>query len=206
MAFAGKHAEVHFASRGAIAGMKEHARSLALAARNAGREPDAIKILWATTAIIADTEAEARAKEARIRAVVPWEGALALMSAHLGVDFSRVALDEPIRNLGLEQTEAVQGNARMLVRDYGDVTLREAALIYGNAIGGLRVVGTAKQVADKLEEVIDDAGGAGFMFRPAELPGSVEELVDYLTPELQARGRLRTSYEGRTFREHLAEI
>lgn len=206
MAFAGKHAEVHFASRGSIAGMKDHAQSLARAARNAEREPDAVKILWATTAIIADTEAEARAKEARIRAAVPSEGALALMSAHLGFDFSRVPLEEPIRNLGLEQTEAVQGVARMLVRDYGDATLREAALIYGNAIGGFRVVGTVKQVADKLEEVMDDAGGAGFMFRPAELPGSVEELVDYLTPELQARGRLRTSYEGRTFREHIEEV
>ncbi|MCE9533473.1 MAG: aldehyde dehydrogenase family protein, partial [Planctomycetes bacterium] len=37
----------------------------------------------------------------KIRAAVPSEGALALMSAHLGFDFSRVPLEEPIRNLGL---------------------------------------------------------------------------------------------------------
>lgn len=206
LAFAGKHAEVNFASRGSISGMKDHANKLGDAARAAGRDPAAIKILWATTAIIGETESEARAKEAAIRASVPLEGGLALMSGHMGFDFSRIPLDEPIRNLGLENTEGVQGNMHMLTRDYGDITLREAALIYGNGVGGLRIVGDVRQVADKLEEALEQAGGAGFMFRPDALPSSIDQLVDLLTPELQARGRLRTSYTGQTLREHMEDV
>ncbi|MBL6654083.1 MAG: NtaA/DmoA family FMN-dependent monooxygenase [Reyranella sp.] len=205
LAFAATHAEVHFASRGSLAGMKEHAAKLADAARAVGRQPDAIRILWATSAIVAETEAEAIAREAAIRAAVPLEGGLALMSGHFGYDFSRLPLDEPIRNLGLEGTEGVQGNMTMLQRDYGDISLKEAAIIYGNGIGGLRIVGDARQVADKLEEAIEVAGGAGFMFRPDALPSSIDGLVNLLVPELQARGLLRKEYGGRTLRDHIAE-
>lgn len=205
LAFAGRHAEVHFASRGSISGMKEHTGKLAEAARAAGRDPATIKTLWATTAIVAETESEARAKEAAIRASVPLEGSLALMSGHFGFDFSRLPLNEPIRNLGLEKTDGVQGNMLMLTRDFGDITLREAALIYGNGVGGLRIVGNPRQVADKLEEALDEAGGAGFMFRPDALPSSIDALVDLLTPELEARGRIRTHYREQTLRGNLEE-
>ncbi|WP_432970996.1 hypothetical protein [Dactylosporangium sp. CA-233914] len=36
------------------------------------------------------------------------------------------------------------------------------------------------------------------------LPGTVEDIVDRLVPQLQDRGLYRTAYEGTTLREHLA--
>jgi alkanesulfonate monooxygenase SsuD/methylene tetrahydromethanopterin reductase-like flavin-dependent oxidoreductase (luciferase family) len=43
----------------------------------------------------------------------------------------------------------------------------------------------------------------GFNIVPQRLPGTVEDIVDKLVPELQERGIYRTEYEGTTLREHL---
>lgn len=43
----------------------------------------------------------------------------------------------------------------------------------------------------------------GFNLLPQLLPGTVEDIVDRLVPELQERGVYRTAYEGATLREHL---
>lgn len=43
----------------------------------------------------------------------------------------------------------------------------------------------------------------GFNIVPQLLPGSVEDIVDRLVPELQERGIYRTAYAGHTLREHL---
>jgi hypothetical protein len=38
---------------------------------------------------------------------------------------------------------------------------------------------------------------------PQATPRDILNVVDFLVPELQARGRLRTRYEGATLRENL---
>ena len=48
------------------------------------------------------------------------------------------------------------------------------------------------------------AGAAdGFNVMPAWLPGSLDDFVDMVIPELQRRGLFRTEYEGKTLRENL---
>jgi alkanesulfonate monooxygenase SsuD/methylene tetrahydromethanopterin reductase-like flavin-dependent oxidoreductase (luciferase family) len=56
-------------------------------------------------------------------------------------------------------------------------------------------------VADEMERWIDVAEVDGFNLAYAITPGTFEDIVEYLVPELQDRGRLRTSYEGSTLRE-----
>jgi alkanesulfonate monooxygenase len=43
----------------------------------------------------------------------------------------------------------------------------------------------------------------GFNFIPAYLPGSLDDFVNMVIPELQRRGLFRKEYSGRTLREHL---
>ena len=43
----------------------------------------------------------------------------------------------------------------------------------------------------------------GFNLMPPTLPGSLEDFVDLIVPEMQKRGLYRKEYEGSTFREHL---
>jgi long-chain alkane monooxygenase len=136
-----------------------------------------------------------------LRAAVPPEGGLALMSGHFGVDFLTLPAGELIENTGIEETPGMQGIATMLLRDYRRQTLAEVARMYGNGMGGFRAIGTAAQVADKMEEAYEASGGHGFMLRCGELPGSVGDVVALLAPELQRRVRFRTSYKGETLRE-----
>ena len=62
-------------------------------------------------------------------------------------------------------------------------------------------VGTATDIADQMETYLDEGGADGFMLAATYTPGCYEEFVDLVVPELQRRGRYRTSYDGTTLRE-----
>ena len=79
-------------------------------------------------------------------------------------------------------------------------TLRQLARRIGTGVGA-HVVGSPATVADQLEALAEAGRGDGFMFVTTTLPGSVEDLVELLVPELQRRGRFRSAYDGSTLRE-----
>jgi hypothetical protein len=64
-------------------------------------------------------------------------------------------------------------------------------------------VGTATQVADQIEESFRAGEADGFMVSAAQSPGTFNDFVDYVVPELQRRGLFRTEYQGNTLRDHL---
>jgi hypothetical protein len=47
------------------------------------------------------------------------------------------------------------------------------------------------------------AGADGFNFNVDRYTDGLDHIVDWLVPELQARGRFRTEYESTTFRGNL---
>jgi len=65
------------------------------------------------------------------------------------------------------------------------------------------VKGTVRQVADELEHWFVGKAADGFNVLPAYLPGSLNDFVDQVIPELQRRGLYRTEYEGATLRANL---
>jgi alkanesulfonate monooxygenase SsuD/methylene tetrahydromethanopterin reductase-like flavin-dependent oxidoreductase (luciferase family) len=70
--------------------------------------------------------------------------------------------------------------------------------------GGHRiVVGTPPQVADDLIDWIDTEACDGFNFNVDRYLDGLDHLVEWLVPELQARGRFRAEYESTTFRGNL---
>ena len=58
-------------------------------------------------------------------------------------------------------------------------------------------------MADELERWIDEGGLDGINLAYHVSPGSFEDFIEFVVPELQKRGRYRTSYEGETLRESL---
>ena len=68
---------------------------------------------------------------------------------------------------------------------------------------GAVIVGSPSTVADELERWVDEGGLDGINLAYHVSPGSFEDFVEYVVPELQARGRYRTEYEGSTLRESL---
>ena len=62
--------------------------------------------------------------------------------------------------------------------------------------------GDVKQVADQMEEWFADACD-GFVVMAASTPGSYEDFVRLVVPELQRRGLHRKEYTGSTLRDTL---
>jgi alkanesulfonate monooxygenase SsuD/methylene tetrahydromethanopterin reductase-like flavin-dependent oxidoreductase (luciferase family) len=87
----------------------------------------------------------------------------------------------------------------------GPKTLRQLAV--AAASFGMEIIGTPKQVADKMEAAMDEIGGDGFLvWRRGLTRGYIESICDGLIPELQRRGLTRTEYTKSTLRETLREF
>ena len=69
--------------------------------------------------------------------------------------------------------------------------------------GGLSFVGTPVTIADQMEEWLTSRGSDGFNIMFPFLPAGLDDFVDKVVPELQARGIFRRAYEGSTLRENL---
>src|SRR6185295_11542180 len=152
---------------------------------------------------IGATEAEARALQDEHNRLVPAEGGMAILSAHLDFDLSRLPSDA----LMVDRTEPELQRLKTRYRkaDGSPMTVREVGMRHGQSVGLPQFVGTAASVADQMEAFIDAAGGDGFMLSPIYCPGAIERFVDEVVPELQRRGRMRTEYAGVMLRDILRQ-
>jgi alkanesulfonate monooxygenase SsuD/methylene tetrahydromethanopterin reductase-like flavin-dependent oxidoreductase (luciferase family) len=73
----------------------------------------------------------------------------------------------------------------------------------GASLGGLELIGTPKQIADRMEEWLLEEGSDGFNVLFSHVPGGLDEFVDLVIPELQRRDIFRREYKGKTLRENL---
>jgi alkanesulfonate monooxygenase SsuD/methylene tetrahydromethanopterin reductase-like flavin-dependent oxidoreductase (luciferase family) len=128
---------------------------------------------------------------------------LAVMSGHLGIDFSRYPLDARIDELDLDV--AVRGSFDVIVQGTKaqGLTLAEAGKRFGVSELTPQVVGSPTTVADYLQDLFDSQACDGFIVTPTVFPGSFEQFVRAVVPELQRRGKFRTAYAGTTLRENL---
>jgi FMN-dependent oxidoreductase (nitrilotriacetate monooxygenase family) len=201
--FAAKHAEAIFAVHPNVDRMRQYSADLNERLRTKfNRAEGSVKLIYGVQTVVAETREEAEAKYQRIKACIPPEGALAWMSGHFGLDFSKYDLDEYVQNI---EVPGIQGLFESIIYAKGGepVTVREAAIIYAQGMGMPVLVGTAADIADKLELFIDEGGADGFMLIATYTPGCFEEFVDLVVPELQRRGRYRSEYPGTTLRENL---
>ncbi len=200
--FAATHAECVFIngpSRRVIAPIVADLRRRAAAL---GRDPAELTIYTMMTVITGASSSDAQAKLEDYRSYVSEEGALALMSGWTGIDFSRLALDEPIRfdNKGA-MTSALEA---FTIADPDRVwTVREIAK--HAAIGGRGpvVVGSPQEVADEMQAWVEETDVDGFNLAYAVTPETFVDVVDLVVPELRRRGRYREDYAPGTLREKL---
>ncbi|WP_181704832.1 LLM class flavin-dependent oxidoreductase [Chthonobacter rhizosphaerae] len=203
--FAAKHAEAIFAVHPNVDRMRQYADDLNERMHGKFDRPaGSVKLIYGLQTVVAETRSEAKEKYERIVANIPLEGALAWISGHFGLDFSKIPLGEFVQNI---EVPGIQGLFESIIYAKGGapVTVREAALIYAQGMGMPVAVGTAADIADQMETYMDVGGADGFMLAATYTPGCYEEFVDLVVPELQRRGRLRTRYEGATLRDNLME-
>jgi hypothetical protein len=121
------------------------------------------------------------------------------------VDFSEFDPSAPLEDIPVPGIQGVK-DALVASGAGAAVTVAEAADIYAFRFSMPQVVGTPSEVADQLENYLDEGGADGFMLLATYTPGCFEEFVDLVVPELQRRGRYRTTYPGKTLRENIRAV
>jgi alkanesulfonate monooxygenase len=171
-------------------------------AKEIGRNPAEILMFSMMTIILGRTEAEAKAKYADYRRHIAPEGALALMSGWMGIDFSGYDLDQEVRHV---QNDAGRTALDNVTRADPDRvwTVREVVEHVGIGGAGPVVVGTPEKVADDIEAWFEQTDVDGLNVAFATSPGDFEDIADMLVPELTKRGRYKSEYAKGTLREKL---
>lgn len=201
--FAARHADAIFAIQPRAADAAAYFASIKGAVSDLGRDPEDCRILFGMQPVLGATEAEARERQEEHNALVPVEGGMAILSAHLDFDLALLPADA----LMVDRPEPALARLRTRYRkaDGTPMTVAEAAARHGQSVGLPQFVGTPSGVADQMAAFLEEAGGDGFVLSPIHTPGAIEEFVDLVVPELQRRGLFRTAYKGRTQREILRQ-
>jgi alkanesulfonate monooxygenase SsuD/methylene tetrahydromethanopterin reductase-like flavin-dependent oxidoreductase (luciferase family) len=226
IAFGGKHAEAIFCSHSSIEETKKYTTRVRAAAAAEGRDPQSIKFFLGTMPFIGRTLEEAQAKFQRAREFCSIEGGLTRFSGFVNLDMSKYPKDKPFRLDGEMRENAIQGliSSMQALSNVKELTPIDIAEI--NALGGLgpRPIGTPEMVADELMKWVEEGDIDGFnLSRKFESlrnydsvadsiilavvnPGSWEDIVELLVPELQKRGVYWNDYAvpGGTLRENLS--
>jgi FMN-dependent oxidoreductase (nitrilotriacetate monooxygenase family) len=210
--YAATYADSVIASASTIEGMKEYRDDVRARMIAQGRKPDDCKVLFLVSPILGETETEALDKKARrlAEAAAHPEVRLAGMGYSNNIDFSTYDLDVPIGELaaaGLMITNGHQSSLDAIVQAHSEKTLRQFA---SSSVGGggnrIELLGTPDVVAAKLDEIMQEVGGDGFLFSLDVLTRkSIAEMTEGLVPALQRRGLTRRSYTYDQFRDNLLE-
>jgi FMN-dependent oxidoreductase (nitrilotriacetate monooxygenase family) len=191
-----------------------HREELDAQLKAAGRDPSKVGILWDLVLVVGETSEEAKRRKEQLLTTIPFEAAGAFISHQAGYDFSRIPACFKLKDLNAEITAtnaSPVGFVHQLALHLGeDAELtREEFFEHGmKAATGYNhtIAGSAAEIADFLEEEFDATGSrGGFMIaHPQASPRDLLNVVDFLVPELQRRGRFRTEYTGKTLMENLA--
>jgi alkanesulfonate monooxygenase len=200
--FAAQHAECVFMSGPSAKVIAPRVAAIRALTAETGRDPSEILMFSMMTVILGRTEEEAAAKHTEYRRYINHEGALTLMSGWTGVDFSTYDLDQKVEHVHNEAGRTAMDNITRADPDR-TWTVREVAEHVG--IGGIGpiVVGTPEQVADAIEDWVAQTDVDGLNLAFAISPGSFEDIVDLLVPELTRRGIYKSAYAPGTLREKL---
>ncbi|MFC8528103.1 NtaA/DmoA family FMN-dependent monooxygenase [Nocardia sp. NPDC057227] len=214
-AFAAANADAVFSPYGKLPEAAGFYRDIKARAVAAGRQADDIKILPSASFVLGDTEAEAIEKYHEVRnQQVTGQTALILLEQIWNRDLSAFDPDGPVPDIepDPEAPPIIQGRAfvhqdrfatvRKLreVSEAKKLSLREVVI---DQFERGPLVGTPEQVAQQIDDFVQNDGSDGFILGSHLVPTGLDEFVDRVVPLLQERGALRTEYSGTTLRDNL---
>lgn len=199
--FASRNAELVFVSDPHPEVLRANIDDVRRRAAGHGRDPESLKFITSVEIVTDNTDSAARAKADELARFHDPEGALVLLSALSGVDWSTYGVDRPIEQFDTDASRSILA----AVTDSGTrqrVTLRDYVGGLGG-FGGKLFVGSGPTVADELEAYADKTGVDGFNIAYHITPGSFADVATYLIPELRRRGRARDAGDPTTLRQRL---
>ena len=169
-----------------------------------GRTPDQVKVMPGFYPVVGRTESEAKEKFDYLQSLIQPSVGISILEHTIGVHgLDKLPLDGPVPEMA--DTNGPLSRQRLLLeaarRD--KLTLWELCLLNAGPRGHALVIGTPEHVADVMEHWFLNGAADGFNVMPAWLPGSLDDFVDMVIPELQRRGLFRTEYEATTLRDNL---
>jgi FMN-dependent oxidoreductase (nitrilotriacetate monooxygenase family) len=199
--FAARHAEGVFINAASPKGARiviDDTRDRAVAA---GRRRDDVKFFQGMSFVVGSTEAEAKARAAELDEFLSVDGLIAHRSGGIGIDFGGLDHNTPIGDLAAD-VQGTRSTIESLIAAAPPGTNPTIADLIRQQQESTRVVGTPEQIADALE-VWQDAGIDGLNIRYITTPGSFEDFIEHVVPELQARGLAQSEYAPGTLRDKL---
>jgi FMN-dependent oxidoreductase (nitrilotriacetate monooxygenase family) len=179
-----------------------HARAAAF-----GRDTSKILIMPGLALVLGGTEEEAQAKHRRVLDYADDVLCVEYLSESIGYDLTRHPLGGPFpiedvcagcefppADVRRMLTPAVEAGTS--IADYCREYARKPR---GHAI----FVGTAEQLAERMQTWIDAGACDGFTLQPGFMPRELELFCAEVVPLLQKRSLLRRAYAGHTLRDHL---
>ena len=199
--FAGKHAEAIFLGGESVEQTRHFVEDIRGVARSQGRDADDVKFFPSVNIIVgrdADEVAKKVSDYERLRSV---EGYLAHWDSRF--DLTAYPRDTPIKTLADSRPDG----ERLTARFRRFQTVGEALDSIGALNRPFSVAGTPDVVADRLVEWVDTTGVDGFNVIQHLTPGTAQDVIELVIPELRRRGRFRHAYDddgpGTTLRERL---
>ena len=196
--FAARNAEAIFIAAPspevAKAGIEE-TRALAAAG---GRQADDIRFFQSISFVIAETAAEAREREAELDDYVSLDGYLAHMNYGLKPDGTPYPPQTKLKDIETNSSQSLLDWFSKSITDRDPVVADLGQILSHRT----RIVGTPAQAADELERW-QAAGVDGINILNWRIPGSYDEFIDLLLPELQRRGMAKTEYAPGTLRARM---
>ncbi|MGI4798542.1 MAG: LLM class flavin-dependent oxidoreductase [Janthinobacterium lividum] len=204
--FASRWAELIFAVFPTLAAGQKQYSEMKAAIGAAGRDPASVSIAPAVYVIVGETQTMAEEKRAYIDSLAKPVDGLNLLCEVLNTDFSKRPYEEPFTDEEMAGISGWRGFCDRVVSLSGKKNPSVADFVHFSGRGTIRefpiFCGTSKQVADQMEEWFGSACD-GFVLAATHMPGSYEDFVRLVVPELQRRGLAKTDYTGSTLRENL---
>ncbi len=199
--FSGRNADVVLANSGTMAEMKKYREDVRAHAAGFGRDPEAMKVMFAVSPIVVDSVDEVAGMKAKLAAAKThhMEKGMAAMSFLSGIDFGGFDLDAPVGEI---KTNGMQTMLQMFAKHGPNATLREI-MTHSADDGFNQIVGTPDMIAGTMKEIVEEVGGDGFLITGHIKPKFVSSICDQLVPELQRRKLTRTGYDHAHFRDNL---
>ena len=205
--FAARWGELVFASYRSLDNAKASYRILKDAIASHGRDPDSVVVAPACYAIVGETRTIAEEKYALAESLAQPIDTLSLLSEAINFDFGSKSMDEPFTDAELAKLSGMHGMRDRVIQSSGKRNPTVRDFVEHSGRGRIReqplFTGNPKDVADQMDTWFTERGCDGFVLAATHMPGSYEEFVRLVVPELQRRGLYRNDYRGTTLRENL---
>lgn len=169
-----------------------------------GRSENSVRFIAGMFIVVDETDEKAQTKFDNLLQYADLEGTAALFGGWTGTDLSTFSSDEDFKFIGPPAIHGFISAWTATAPGGRDVKWTKKRVLQELAISGAhgRAVGSATTVADILQNWVDKAEIDGFNLSYATTPGTFNDIITYLWPELRRRGVLQTEYAGKSMREN----